>query len=47
MFRSAYLAGDVAAAKSYFTAAVKADWRVLFKGSYARKAVRLWLGLRA
>lgn len=47
LFRSAYLAGDVAAAKSYFTAAVKADWRVLFKGSYARKAVRLWLGLRA
>ena len=43
LFRSAYLAGDVAAAKSYFTAAVKADWRVLFKGSYARKAVRLWL----
>ena len=47
LFRSAYLAGDVAAAKSYFAAAVKADWRVLFKGSYARKAVRLWLGLRA
>lgn len=47
LFRSAYLAGDVAAAKSYFTAAVKADRRVLFKGSYARKAVRLWLGLRA
>jgi hypothetical protein len=47
LFRSAYLAGDVAAAKSYFTAAVKANWRVLFKGPYARKAVRLWLGLRA
>lgn len=44
LFRSAYLAGDVAAAKSYFSAAVKADWRVLFKGSYARKALRLWLG---
>jgi glycosyltransferase involved in cell wall biosynthesis len=47
LFRSAYLADDVAAAKSYFVAAVKADWRVLLKGSYARKAVRLWLGLRA
>lgn len=47
LFRSAYLAGDVAAAKAYFVAAVKADWRVLLKGSYARKAVRLWLGLRA
>jgi len=43
LFRSAYLAGDVMAAKSYFTAAVKTDWRVLFKASYARKAVRLWL----
>ncbi|WP_372875848.1 glycosyltransferase family 2 protein [Pseudomonas sp.] len=46
LFRSAYLAGDVAAARSYFAAAVKADWRVLFKVSYARKALRLWLGLR-
>lgn len=46
LFRSAYLAGDVAAARSYFVAAVKADWRVLFKVSYARKALRLWLGLR-
>lgn len=45
LFRSAYLAGDTAAAKSYFVAAVKADWRVLLKGSYARKAVRLLLGL--
>lgn len=45
LFRSAYLAGDVAAAKSYFAAAMKEDWRVLFKGSYARKAVRLWLGV--
>ncbi|NQD91945.1 glycosyltransferase family 2 protein, partial [Pseudomonas sp. CrR25] len=40
-------AGDTVAAKSYFAAAVKADWQVLLKGSYARKAVRLWLGLRA
>ncbi|NQD96359.1 glycosyltransferase family 2 protein [Pseudomonas sp. CrR25] len=47
LFRSAYLAGDTVAAKSYFAAAVKADWQVLLKGSYARKAVRLWLGLRA
>jgi hypothetical protein len=44
LFRSAYLAGDVMAAKSYFAAAVRADWRVLLKGSYARKALRLWLG---
>ncbi|WP_137818625.1 glycosyltransferase family A protein [Pseudomonas sp. 2FG] len=46
LFRSAYLAGDAAAAKEYFRAAFKRDWRVLFKGSYARKALRLWLGGR-
>ncbi|CDM39090.1 glycosyltransferase family 2 protein [Ectopseudomonas oleovorans] len=45
LFRSAYLAGDKAAAKSYFAAAAKADWRVLLKGSYVRKALRLWLGV--
>lgn len=47
LFRSAYLAGDVEAAKAYFAAAVRADWRVLFKNSYVRKALRLWLGLKA
>jgi glycosyltransferase involved in cell wall biosynthesis len=41
LFRSAYLAGDTVAAKSYFSAAVKVDWRVLLKGSYLRKALRL------
>lgn len=43
LFRSAYLAGDVSAAKSYFRAALRKDWRVLFRGSYVRKALRLWL----
>lgn len=46
LFRSAYLAGDVGAAKSYFRTAFRHDWRVLFKGSYVRKALRLWLGHR-
>ncbi|MNW09031.1 hypothetical protein D3C71_2059290 [compost metagenome] len=46
LFRSAWLAGDVEAAKEYFRAALKQDWRVLLKGSYARKALRLWLGRR-
>ncbi len=46
LFRSAWLAGDAEAAKEYFRAALKQDWRVLFKGSYARKALRLWLGRR-
>lgn len=45
LFRSAYLAGDVAAAKLYFRSALQRDWRVMFKGSYMRKAVRLWLGI--
>ncbi|WP_324731979.1 glycosyltransferase family 2 protein [Pseudomonas paeninsulae] len=47
LFRSAYLAGDVAAAKEYFRAALKQDPCVLLKGTYVRKALRLWLGLRA
>lgn len=46
LFRSAWLAGDAEAAKGYFRAALKQDWLVLFKGSYVRKAVRLWLGQR-
>lgn len=44
LFRSAYLAGDTRAAKGYFRAALKKDWRVMLKGSYVRKALRLWLG---
>lgn len=43
LFRSAYLAGDAELANSFFRAALKQDWRVLFKGSYVRKALRLWL----
>ncbi len=46
LFRSAWLAGDVPAAKNYFRAALSADWRVLLKGSYSRKALLLWLGRR-
>ena len=43
LFRSAYLAGDNDTAKYFFRAALKKDWRVLTKGSYVRKALRLWL----
>ncbi|WP_313024246.1 glycosyltransferase family 2 protein [Pseudomonas lopnurensis] len=42
LFRSAYLAGDDQAASGYFRAALKRDWRVLLKGSYLRKAIRIW-----
>lgn len=44
LFRSAYLAGHRPAAKYFFAEAFKRDWRVLLKGSYARKAVRVWTG---
>ncbi len=44
LFRSAYLAGDAGTAKEYFRTALQHDWRVLLNASYARKALRLWLG---
>lgn len=43
LFRSAYLSNDVDAAKDYLRNAVKQDWKVLFKSSYMKKAIRLWL----
>lgn len=43
LFRSAYLAKDFEAARSYFYKALRRDWRVLLKGSYLRKALRLLL----
>lgn len=43
LFRSAWLAGEADLAKDWFRQAVKADWRVIFRGSYSRKALRLWL----
>lgn len=46
LFRSAYLAGDIEAAKHYFGMAFRRDPRVLLKGSYVRKALRMWLGGR-
>ena len=43
LFRSAWLAGESELAKEWFLQALKADWRVIFRGSYSRKALRLWL----
>ncbi|HAG46847.1 MAG TPA: glycosyltransferase family 2 protein [Gammaproteobacteria bacterium] len=43
LFRSAWLAGESQLAKEWFLQALKADWRVVFRGSYSRKALRLWL----
>lgn len=44
LFRGAYLSGNVQAAKILFREAVKQNFRVLFKWSYTRKAIRLWIG---
>ena len=41
LFRSAYLAGDVGAAKEYFHKASRHDWRVIFNWSYTRKYLRM------
>ena len=43
LFRSACIAGDTQAAKDYFSMALKRDKRTLLRGSYTRKALRLWL----
>lgn len=44
LFRSAWMAGESELAKEWFLQALKTDWRVIFRGSYSRKALRLWLG---
>ncbi|GGI90921.1 glycosyl transferase [Halopseudomonas pertucinogena] len=43
LFRSAWLANESTLAKQWYRQAVLADWRVLFRWSYSRKAFRLWL----
>jgi len=44
LFRSAYVARDMNAAKQFYRQALASDWRVLLKLSYLRKAIRLWIG---
>lgn len=43
LFRSAYLVGESGAAQEYFRRAITEDWKVIFRLSYSRKALRLWL----
>jgi glycosyltransferase involved in cell wall biosynthesis len=43
LFRTCLLAGDEDSAKSFFREAIRMDWRVIFRWSYSRKALRLWL----
>ncbi|MDT4838289.1 hypothetical protein FQZ97_720430 [compost metagenome] len=42
LFRTCLLAGDKIGARGYYREALRTDWRVLFKWSYTRKAIRLW-----
>src|SRR5690606_25973538 len=41
--RCAWLVDEPELAQKWFSHALRADWRVLFKGSYSRKALRLWI----
>ena len=43
LFRTCLLAGEQDSARDYYREALRTDWRVLFKLSYSRKALRLWL----
>jgi pentatricopeptide repeat protein len=43
LFRGLSSAGRFAEARAMYRQAVGTDWRVVFKMSYTRKALRLWL----
>lgn len=43
LFRTAYLAGEVGDAKSFIAAAFAEDWKVIFRVSYSRKALKIFL----
>lgn len=43
LFRTCLLAGDKENARAYWREAVRTDWMVLFRWTYARKAIRMWL----
>ncbi|WP_437882629.1 glycosyltransferase family 2 protein [Pseudomonas sp. LRF_L74] len=43
LFRTSLIANRADDAKRFFREAVRQDWRVIFRWSYSRKAVRLWL----
>lgn len=44
LFRGLLSAGQFAEARGMYRQAIATDWRVIFKTSYTRKALRLWLG---
>ncbi|MDD0842929.1 glycosyltransferase family 2 protein [Pseudomonas sp. Gutcm_11s] len=43
LFRTFQQAGEYQTARGFYLEALRTDWRVLFKLSYTRKALRLWL----
>ncbi len=43
LFRNCAMAGDKKEAKRFYRQALKTDWYSIFRWSYTRKAVRLWL----
>ncbi|MCF6781803.1 glycosyltransferase family 2 protein [Stutzerimonas stutzeri] len=46
LFRGMLSAGQNVEAREMYRQAISTDWRVIFKISYTRKALRLWLGLK-
>lgn len=46
LFRGLLSAGQFAEARDMYRQAIGTDWRVIFKKSYTRKALRLWLSGR-
>ncbi|WP_193072185.1 glycosyltransferase family 2 protein [Pseudomonas sp. FME51] len=45
LFRTALAAGEDEKAKELYKQALSADWRAIFRTSYTRKALRLWVGM--
>ncbi|HBX57096.1 glycosyltransferase family 2 protein [Pseudomonas sp. UBA2684] len=43
LFRTFYSSGDTAAASEFYRQALRADWTVIIRWSYTRKALRMWL----
>jgi len=46
LFRTCYLAGEYQKAQVFYQQALKSHWQVVFKFSYTRKALRVWLSLK-
>jgi glycosyltransferase involved in cell wall biosynthesis len=44
LFRTFMIAGDARPAKDFYKKALQADWRAVFRWTYTRKALKLWLG---